>query len=413
MVTGLLQVLKAHLWPEPIAEASGFVTASATIELANGSQTRLWYRTPQHYRQCLTNSCDPFIIAMIFLFMREGSDVLIHGEASPSLLRNLDEFQSAWVSWRPHLLRKVEISVETETELPSTPNSEKGIISFSGGVDSSFTTFRHKTNRCGWQRRNLVAGLMVHGFDIPLKDHAFEQAFRKSSRMLASLDMECIPLATNFREAIGHDWEDTFGTGIASCLHLFKARYSTGIVASSHSYHTLNFIYGSNPLTDRLLSSQSFEIVHDGAMYSRLEKIQSLLDWPEAIEHLRVCWQGKYKDQNCGRCEKCIRNILNFRIAGAGLPPCFEQDVTDLQIATTSLGTTSLDIWETLLANAKAANINSSWLLAVRVAIMINRPLIFLINLLPQSMQELLKLFIHKQARMRDQLTCKPFTKRR
>jgi hypothetical protein len=393
------QVRQAHLWPEAIVEANGFVTASAAIELANGARTQLWYRLPAHYRDCLTTSCDSFIIATIFLFMSQGVDVMVHGEVSPSLLRNLEEFQAAWSAWRPQLFQRVEISVETGREQPTKPGEERAISSFSGGVDSCFTAFRHHTDRCGWHRRNLVAGLMVHGFDIPLKDHAFEQAAHHSSIMLASLEMECIPLATNFREAIGLGWEDIFGAGIASCLHLLKGGYSTGIIASSHAYQTLNFIYGSNPLTDRLLSSEGFEIVHDGAMYSRIEKIQAILDWPEALEHLRVCWQGKHKDRNCGRCEKCVRNILNFRIMGADLPPCFEEDVGVFQIATTRLDTTSLEIWETLLSKAKAANIRGSWLKAVEVAIMTNRPLILLKTCLPKSVKEWIKVSSLKLAR--------------
>jgi hypothetical protein len=318
------------------------------------------------------------VIATIFLSMSQGGEVRVHGQVSPYLLKNLEEFQAIWSSWRPQQYKIVSITAETEREEPAAREEERAISTFSGGVDSCFSAFRHYTGQCGRQKRNLQAGLMVQGFDIPLQDKAFEGAMQKSHLILASLDMECIPIATNFREVVKFNWEDTFGTGVASCLHLVKGGYTAGIIASSHAYQTRNFVYGSNPLTDHLLSSQYFEIVHDGALFPRLEKIRYLLDWPEALENLRVCWQGEQKDRNCGVCEKCVRNILNFRLLGVDLPPCFEHDVSAQQIANLRIKGTSLEIWQTLLARAKAENIRKPWVTAVEVAIFRNQPLAFL-----------------------------------
>jgi hypothetical protein len=385
------QMPQTHLWPEEIVEEGDLLTLSMTIELADGTRTRLWYRLPAQYRDLLTSSCDPFVIATTFLSMSQGTEVLVHGQVSPSLLQNLEEFQAIWSSWRPQEYKMVKISADREKEQPAAGGKERAISTFSGGVDSCFTAFRHQTGRCGRQKRNLQAGLMVHGFDIPLRDNAFEGAMQKSRLMLSSLAMECIPIATNFRQVVKLNWEDIFGTGIASCLHVLKGGYTTGMIASSHAYHTLNFVYGSNPLTDRLLSSQYFEIVHDGALVTRLEKMQYLLDWPEALENLRVCWQGGQKDRNCGRCEKCVRNILNFRILGADLPACFEQDITDQQIAQMIAKGYTLEIWQNLLANAKTANLSASWVKAVEKAISRSQLRAIVESLAPKNLTPWLK----------------------
>lgn len=323
--------------------------------------------------------------------MRQCSNVIIHGEASPSLLKNLVQFQAIWSAWRPQCFHQVPITADVEKEARVPPGMERAIASFSGGVDSCFTAFRHRRERCGREQTNLEAGLMVHGFDISLKDSAFENAVARSKSMLADLGMICIPMATNFREVMSLDWENIFGSGLASCLHLFQGHYHTGIIASSHSYHEKIFDYGSNPLTDRLLSSQSFEIVHDGACYRRAEKILTIIEWPEALKNLRVCWEGKHADRNCGRCEKCVRNILNFRIARAGLPPCFPQDVSNLQIIATKLKPTSFEIWKTLLVRAKAAQINEPWLLAVRATLVLNAIMLTAEALVPVNTKSFIK----------------------
>ncbi|MBD2579634.1 hypothetical protein [Oscillatoria sp. FACHB-1406] len=364
---------QTHIWPEEFIEAEGFVTASATIE--SSDRQKLWYRVPIEYRSALSSTCDPFVVATILTVMRSGDDCVVHGEVSPSLLSNLEEFQAAWSSWRPDTYRIVPLSAESEREAELASEGNRAISAFSGGVDSCFTALRHRTGGCGRQQRNLEAGLMVRGFDIPLEDgdEIFERAAERSRTMLSSVGMELVPMATNFREAIAIPWEDAFGIAIASCLHLLQRKYTAGLIPSSYGYRALSFPYGSNPVSDPLLSSRSLEIVHDGAIAIRLEKIQALVNWPEAIENLRVCWQGEQKDRNCGRCEKCVRNILNFRAIGAGLPSCFERDVTDDQILKLRVRGGGLDALEGLLAAIPTERATEPWVKALKRTIRRNR----------------------------------------
>lgn len=364
---------QTHLWQEETVETDDSTTVSMTVESPNQERIRLWYRIPAEYTALIAGNCDPFVAATILLAMRWSASTLVHGQVSPSLLRNLEEFQAAWSAWEPERYRPIEISAEVEQEqLPAEP-SDKAIVAFSGGVDSCFSVFRHRNSHCGRWQRNLQAGLMIHGFDIPLEQQeVFERAAEKSRAMLASLSVELIPMATNFRE-LPLDWENAFGTGAASCLMLLQGGYSTGIVGSSFPYQALSFPYGSNPVTDWLLSSNAFQLVHDGAAFSRIDKMQAIADWQEALQNLRVCWQGPDKDRNCGRCEKCIRTILNFRILGVGLPECFEQDITDDQIRNVRVTSGPLTEMERVLDAAKAAGISTSWVKALETCIRRNR----------------------------------------
>ena len=357
---------KINLWQEEAIEADGSTTVSVTIERPDQARSQLWYRVPSEHRSLITQSCDPFVVATIFEAMTQATDVEVHGQVSPSLLQNLAEFQAAWSCWRPSWYKQIEITAEVEQEPLNIQPSDKAIAAFSGGVDSCFTMFRHRSGRCGRVQRNIKAGLMVHGFDIPLEQkEAFDRAAEKSKAMLASLGVELIAIATNFRE-LKQDWEDAHGTGIASCLMLFQKGYGAGIIASSDPYDALNLPYGSNPVSDWLLSSKAFQIVHDGASFNRLEKIREIVNWPEALKNLRVCWEGSQKDRNCGRCEKCIRNILVFRVLGLGLPPCFDQDVTDAQILSLkNLKKSQLIELDPILATAQANGLSDSWVTAL------------------------------------------------
>ncbi|MBD0346964.1 MAG: hypothetical protein ICV63_19485, partial [Coleofasciculus sp. Co-bin14] len=281
---------KTHLWQEAPVEVDGTLNLSVTIESPTHSRTRLWYRVPTEYADSLTHNCDSFALAIILLAMNHSTDLWVHGEVSPSLLQNLTEFQAAWACWCPHKYRQIEITADVEREYSRTTLTDKAITAFSGGVDSCFTVFRHKTNRCGRLKRNLQAGLMVHGFDIPLEEEdVFERAAEKSKAMLASIGVELIPIATNVRQ-LGQDWEHVFGTAVASTLMLFQAGYHIGLIPSSDCYNAMELPYGSNPITDPLLSSQNFQIVHDGASFTRIDKIREISNWSDVLQNLRVCW---------------------------------------------------------------------------------------------------------------------------
>jgi predicted PP-loop superfamily ATPase len=76
--------------------------------------------------------------------MRHKTDVLVSDEVSPSLLDNLQEFRSIWHLWYPDLYAAIDIQAEVENEQPKAKTSAV-LVAFSGGVDSSFLVWRHKT----------------------------------------------------------------------------------------------------------------------------------------------------------------------------------------------------------------------------------------------------------------------------
>ncbi|MGQ4647675.1 hypothetical protein [Lyngbya aestuarii] len=364
-----------HLWPEEATEVDGIKTVSVAIEFPNQSRTYLWYQVPVEYSSLISSNCDQFVVATVMLAMSCSADLVVHGTVSPSLLNNLAEFQATWACWLPKRYQPIEIKPEAERETTRVNASQKAISAFSGGVDSCFTSWRHRTGCCGRQQRNLQAALMVHGFDIPLRQKSvFNRAVAKSKEMLSSLAVELIPMATNFRE-LKQDWEEVYGAAVASCLMLLQGGYGIGMIPSGPSYKALILPHGSNPITDRLLSSGAFQIVHDGTGASRLEKIRQIANWPEALKNLRVCWEGSQLDRNCGKCEKCIRTVLSFRAMGLNLPPCFDDDVTEAQVLALKVPRAQLLEFDRILEMAKATEISDSWVNVLEKCIFRNRRL--------------------------------------
>ncbi len=321
-----------HIWPQEPRVRDGFVVSAAEIEDSTIGRETLWYRYPEEHAPSLSTSCDHFVVGSINLLMRAGHPVEVHGVVSPSLLKNLQEFQSAWAAWRDEL-KQVEITADVECEPAAKATGLGALVAFSGGVDSSFSAFRNSSLFGGRYRRPLKAAVMVHGFDIPLEEtNTFASAACRSSAVLQSLELELIPAATNYRTLV-EDWSHSFGAAVASCLMALSGSYQEGLIGQGIAYeHLVHFGEGSNPLTDPLLSSDSFKVIPDGAGFVRADKIWMMRDWGSFLENVRVCWAGPIKDRNCCECEKCIRNILTFRVLGLGLPQAFEKDVPDKNI---------------------------------------------------------------------------------
>ena len=112
--------------------------------------------------------------------MERGRPLRIHGNLSASSLNNLNEFQRAWSMWRPNLYRRIELI--PDAVVVERPRSTKTMQAFSGGIDASFTLVSHKylyKDRGGF---DVSAGLLVHGFDVPLTTRRASRDSSSASR---------------------------------------------------------------------------------------------------------------------------------------------------------------------------------------------------------------------------------------
>jgi hypothetical protein len=370
---------KIELWPEQPTIQADQIEASFMLEDAQGTRTRCWYKVSCEQQSALTESCDPYILPAIFIAMQKHARLVVHGQVSPSLMKNLTELQTVWAAWRPGIYTPVEISADLEQEC-QLPANRAVLAPFSGGVDSVFTVWRHHYGLAGRQNLNIQAGLMMHGFDIRLNQpEAFARAAQKAQKSLDGLGIKLITIATNLKK-IDLSFEDAQSAILASCMMLLQGAYSTGVIASSYPYNHLHLPWGSNPITDQLLSSTSFNIVHDATAFTRLDKVKWLAQWPDAVQSLRVCLEGENRDENCCRCEKCVRTILEFRVLGLGLPTCFKNDVSNSQVARLDFTPPGrIHFYNSILAAAKAKHISAPWVSALKWAYFYNRLLLTIV----------------------------------
>jgi len=271
---------------------------------------------------------EPFLIMALLPAMAEGRNIQIEGAVSKKLLSNLSEFRDIWHSWNPGYFKKIEFASSQILAHSNIAGREGAVAAFSGGVDSTFTVWRHKSSTAGQGAQLIRYCIFVHGFDIPLwKEEEFRRIFSHCEQTLQTLDLVLFPVRTNCRTVFTQNWEIWHGAAVAACLQLFKGECEVGLIASTFDSRQLTFPWGSNPLTDPLLATDSFDIIHDGIAFPRSKKIAAVKEWQAGYNGLRVCFygieKGIIKDGNCGKCPRCVITLLRIQFAGLPIPESF------------------------------------------------------------------------------------------
>lgn len=278
---------------------------------------------------------EPFAIALVMAAMREGRDLLIDGAVSLRLLAGLEEWVGHWSRLRPGRYHRIALRLSTpDCPPPRCPpaSPQLAVVAFSGGIDARYSLWRHRHGVVQHRRRRLVAAVIVQGLDLPLNlPEAFATAQAEAQLSLDSLGLPLLPVRTNLRQLTGAGIDEAHGVVLVACLQLLKARAGTALIGSSEPYDDLVPGWGSSPVTDHLLSSDSLHIVHDGAEDDRCDKIRLLARWPDSTVNLRVCFHYELaRGRNCLRCEKCLRTIAGFAVQGLPVPASLGGDAAVL-----------------------------------------------------------------------------------
>lgn len=349
------------------------------VRSASFGNQQVWWELagPEHSLPAPLVAHDMAATALVFVAMHRGQDLYIDGPVTYSLLKNMEDLVACWVAWRPDLYRPIRVGAAQElpdSAIPA-PYAPRAVAAFSGGLDASFTAWRHVTGRAGRRSYSLHAGVLIQGFDIALDAKAaFDTTIASAADTLHSISVPLVTLKTNWRTVACVNWEMEFGNGVATCLRNWQGSASAGLVGSDEDYARLVLPWGGNPITYTMLSSRDFQIVYDGGEFARTEKAEGILDWPVGLRNLRVCWEGPTTGRNCGRCEKCLRTKLNFMAVGAVLPESLAGRPSDAQILRLRAANhAQLVLLEEIVQIAETRQINESWLRMLKLSIRKNR----------------------------------------
>ncbi len=300
--------------------ANDLVTVASRIEIGGSTPKvpdELVFEYPAKFASWIGQRTDPFLTSLLLVAMQYGQDIAVRGTVSSRLLLGLAEYQRAFHRWFPWRFSPVAIRVHREAESDPVSGGAR-VCAFSGGVDSFYSLWSHLPANDPNPHSRISHLLFVHGFDVPLANGTTYETARDAFRPMAErVGVELIAARTNAQEFVPpRNWGVFHGAPLVGSAQALGGAVRRFYVPASHTYSDL-IPWGSDPRVDHLLSTESLEIVHDGASATRIDKTTAIAPWPETRGLLRVCSpQPNGRLVNCCRCEKCLRTMLALDMLG-------------------------------------------------------------------------------------------------
>lgn len=261
------------------------------------------------------NDASPFAAALLLPSMKQGQDLIIDGSISAKLYQGMHAIMQEVLTWDIGLH---PIKIEADTLVADPPRPAKSASFFSGGVDSFYTYLKHKTDPADADR--IGTFILVNGFDINRRNTwLWDRALENIKSIAVADKVELAVVRSNIQTLVEPIllWDYTHGGCLASVGLFLRGAFHQIYIPSTHSVAE-QIPWGSNLALDGHWSTESTMFIHDGTEATRLEKVMSqIARSPLALGHLRVCFANEKGAYNCGRCDKCLRTMINLYVAGA------------------------------------------------------------------------------------------------
>jgi hypothetical protein len=293
-------------------------TLSATCKLRKiGWDTIYMTLQGSKHHDYIFEDASPFAAALLLPSMKQGEDLIIKGSISEELYNGMQEIMKVVLAWNVGL-KPIKIKADKLVKDKQTKNTHVA-STFSGGVDSFYTYLKHKKDRKKSDR--IDSFVLVKGFDVDLRNDDLWKTTLKNVRAIAKKEsIELLTVETNARvimEPIMPRGELSHGGCLAGIgLALRNGINKLYIPATFSAEQQLP--WGSHMDVDPHWSTEKLQFIHDGTEATRLDKIVwEVSKSPVAYEHLRVCYMNEKGQYNCGVCDKCVRTMIHFYVAGA------------------------------------------------------------------------------------------------
>jgi hypothetical protein len=242
---------------------------------------------------------EAMMIAAIALAMQQRCVLRVQGRVSRSLRHTVDLYQQACAWWWPQRYETVPIDVDVVDDQP--PATARGVLCFSGGVDSIYSA--HKLGAA----RQIEAALLLEGYDIDIGHPDGQRNQRKRvQRLLDALGLQGVVIRTNARAVLGQEViEGAQGSYLAAALTLLSDRFGRGFISSGLDLANIGESDPVHEAATPLLGSARYPLHVYGGPVSRLTKLKELATRRDLFRDVRVC-QGRGSDDHCGRCSKCV-----------------------------------------------------------------------------------------------------------
>jgi hypothetical protein len=310
--------------PEILKREDGAIRFGAPVKIGTENRTA-WFEVPESQEKRISLSSEPYLRALLPLASVEGYRLVFEQPLDPYSVYSCQRWLSMLQSWVPSDYKNVTIDAPSQTT--EEPKEGETLFTYSGGIDSLYTVYRHHI--CTqWTPYTLNAAMLVLGLDIPLEEtNHFEVVVKQAEQVMGPLGLGIVATKTNVKE-FTKNYLYEYPAILAACFMAVGAGSRLGIIASAGNTGQAALSPGSTPFTDPQLGYPGFRIETGDWEIPKSEKMRGIAKWEAGRDNARVCYVNEEYSKNCGKCPKCINTMLCFKIFNGSIPASFHTELT-------------------------------------------------------------------------------------
>lgn len=293
----------------------------APIRIDKGTLQTIWFEVKQEYKNYLCSErSDAFIVGVLNYAMRNGHDIVFETPISSDLFYNLNvELIDVLCKTGESYYRTTLLGPISQSKLSRGKAVGTGI---SCGVDSFFSIANHINDDIeSYKITHLTFNNVGSHGEGEKATELYNQRVQRSRNFAKEYNIPLIESNSNIYDVIkqNHYMTHTYTSCFAIlCLQKLYSKYyySSSIELKDLSFKDSDKISPGH-YEKVLLSSFSVngvEIYSEGANASRFEKTYLVSSYSPSYKYLNVCIP---ENENCGKCEKCMRTLLGLEAVGA------------------------------------------------------------------------------------------------
>lgn len=272
----------------------------------------------------------PFVCNLLPIIWLTDSTLYLD-ELDFVFFQNIDKIKDGYCEMYPGMNFSGNVVVKNLAENPI--EGSKTAVFFSGGLDAMTTLLRHID-----EKPDL---LTLWGADIRTDDYeGWNNVIDNVKNTSEKFGLDYKWVKTNFRRFIKYselnrlinieksNWWHEMQHGIGIICHAAPLVYIEGykkvyIASSFNEKQKGHYTCASDPLIDNHVKVAHCVTIHDGYELTRQDKVKFVVNNIHGKNgvNLRVCYEES-RGENCCRCEKCYRTILEI-ISEGGNPNKF------------------------------------------------------------------------------------------
>ena len=293
-----------------LQEQNGQTRLCADLSL-NGRGMTLWFGVESKQRHCLcADRSDAFVMALLPAAMRGGHDIVCRSPISQRLKYQLEYYLIPALTAAGELYHPMKI----HGPLASCPAANLGAVGtgFSGGVDCMYTVMTHGKDSAYPVTHLAVFNLGV--FEGETAQASFRNACTNAAAFAREQGLELIALDSNISQVLPERFLDVYSFRNLAGAMALQGLFSRYLLSSSRDAASFTFDLRNaatyDLLTVHCAQTESLSVYLSGGQIKRRDKLAALAQWEPARRWLHPCFHTGIGKQNCGRCHKCVRDLI-------------------------------------------------------------------------------------------------------